>query len=97
MHRLTIPVAAALIASGTLAQARPFTPALSCGQAVGLVRSYGAIVLGTGGPTYDRYVSDRRFCQPTEVTRAAFIPTHDTPYCFVGYTCIEPFRERLWR
>jgi hypothetical protein len=54
-----------------------------------VVRS-GAIVLGTGGPTYDRFVRDRNFCEPTEFTRAAFAPTRTDPRCFIGYTCYEP-------
>ena len=76
-----------------LAQSRPSTVALSCGQAARLVASQGAIVLGTGGPTYDRFVRDRSFCEPTEIARRAFRPTRDNPQCLVGYTCYEPGRD----
>ena len=45
-------VAAALApAAPALAQGRPSTTAMNCGQAARLVAARGAIVLGTGGPT----------------------------------------------
>jgi hypothetical protein len=46
-------------------------------------------VLGTGGHTYDRFVHHRGFCLITETTKPAWVPTRDTPQCFVGYTCVE--------
>lgn len=79
-----------LAALPATAQTRPDTTTMTCGQARGTVARAGGIVLGTGGPTYDRFVRDRRFCEPTEFTKAAFAPTRDNPRCFVGYTCFEP-------
>lgn len=79
-----------LAASPALAQGRPSTTTMSCAQASRLVASQGAIVLGTGGPTYDRFVRDRSFCEPTESARRAFRPTRDNGACLVGYTCYEP-------
>ena len=93
MIRLAAIVGMSLIATAAFAQQRPSTVAMSCGQARGVLASRGAAVLGTGGYTYDRFVRDRSFCQPTEVTRAAFVPTRDTPECFIGYRCIEPSRN----
>jgi hypothetical protein len=92
MIRLAAVVALSLIATGAYAQ-RASTLAMTCGQARGFVASRGAAVLGTGGYTYDRFVRDRSFCQPTETTRAAFVPTRETPGCFIGYRCIEPSRN----
>ncbi|BAU93640.1 hypothetical protein MPPM_5035 [Methylorubrum populi] len=89
-----ILAAAALLAAGSgsaLAQ-RPSTTNLTCAQARALVTRQGAAVLGTGGPTYDRFVRDRSFCEATEIGRRAFVPTRDTPGCFVGFTCYEPGR-----
>lgn len=85
----TVAVAAALLASTNAAvpQGRPSTPDLSCGQASALVSARGGIVLGTGGSSYDRFVSGTRFCQPTETTEAAFVPTRDQRLCFIGYRC----------
>ncbi len=77
-------------ANAASAQGRPDTTAMTCAQARGTVLRAGGIVLGTGGPTYDRYVRDRSFCAPTEVTRPGRAPTRDNPACFVGYTCFEP-------
>ena len=68
-------------------------PAMTCGQATGLVGRAGAIVLGTGGYTYDRFVAHRGFCEITQVTKRAFVPTRDNPACLVGYRCIEPGRD----
>ena len=69
---------------------RPSTTNLTCAQARAVVARQGAAVLGTGGPTFDRFVRDRSFCEATEIGRRAFVPTRDDPGCFVGYTCYEP-------
>ena len=66
---------------------------MTCGQARAFVASRGAAVIGTGGQTYDRFVRDRGFCEVTEVTRTTFVPTRDSPSCFIGYRCIEPSRD----
>ncbi|GJD33355.1 hypothetical protein QO012_000971 [Methylobacterium aerolatum] len=84
---------AGVLPFGALAQGRPSTVAMSCVQATRLVAGQGAIVLGTGGQTYDRFVRDRSFCEPTEIARRAFRPTRDNPQCLVGYTCYEPGRD----
>jgi hypothetical protein len=92
MIRSTALAGLTLAAGLTAAAARPSTVAMTCAQARGLVLRAGGIVLGTGGQTYDRFVRDRSFCEPTEVGRRAFVPSRDTPQCFVGYTCYEPGR-----
>ena len=90
MKTFLLSLAVALAATSTAAaQPRPSSVQMSCRQAAGLVASQGALVLGTGGFTYDRFVADRRFCLRTEVTEAAWVPTADTPQCFVGYRCKE--------
>src|SRR3954447_1039724 len=53
-----LALAAGLLSTGTLAQPRPSTTDMRCAQAAGIVAARGAIVLGTGGFTYDRFVSD---------------------------------------
>ena len=85
-----VPAGLALIGSAGTALARPSTVYMTCAQARALVLGQGGIVLGTGGYTYDRFVRDRSFCQPTEVGKRAFVPARDTPQCFIGYTCYEP-------
>ena len=93
--RLSLPFAALLVlaSSHAGAQGRLQTPAVSCAQAVAVIAREGAAVLGTGGPTYDRFVRDRSFCEPTESVKRAFVPSRDTPRCFIGYTCYEPGRS----
>jgi hypothetical protein len=78
------------LASGgaAVAQARPDSLGMTCAQARGLVRSRGAVILGSGPNIYDRIVIDRRFCAITDGLQTAWVPTRDTRQCMVGYTCI---------
>lgn len=71
------------------AQNRPNTVNMSCAQAQAIVKRSGAIVLGTGGQTYDRYVSSRAYCTPSEITKPAWAPTADVAQCFIGFRCEE--------
>ncbi len=90
-YRTTLLLAVALsLAAVALAQARPLSTRMSCSQAAGLVHARGALVLGTGVHTYDRFVRDRSFCEITEYIEPGFAPTLDHAQCFVGYTCKEP-------
>ncbi len=90
MKRLSLLVVTLtlLIPESSLTQPRPLTPAISCGRAKPLVASRGAIELGTGQHSYNRYVRSQAFCYPPMI-RPAWVPTADTPRCFVGYTCVE--------
>ncbi len=87
MRKLTIAVSVALLASASIAEARPNTLAMSCGQAAATVARAGAIVLSTGAHTYDRFVAHNGFCLPGQHTRIAYVPTLDSPQCAIGYTC----------
>ena len=93
MLRTAVALAAFALATGASAQNRPSTVTMTCGEAARLVQSQGGIVLGTGGPTFDRFVANRSFCEPTEAVKRAFVPTRDTPACLVGYRCFEPGRS----
>jgi len=89
-----------LLAAGSAAsaQGRPDSTTMPCSRAAALVRSQGAVILGTGRMTYDRYVADRTFCEPTQQLKNAFVPAADTAACFVGYTCIDPYIDSPgWR
>ncbi|MCJ2090543.1 hypothetical protein MKK88_31855 [Methylobacterium sp. E-005] len=85
-------IAAALVLAATPvgAQTRPSSTSMTCRQTTQLIQARGALVLGTGGMTYDRFVRDRSFCEPTEIAKRAFRPTRDNPNCLIGYTCYEP-------
>ncbi|WP_430910686.1 hypothetical protein [Methylobacterium sp. sgz302541] len=89
MRRAVLALALVCAATGAEAQ-RLSTTEMSCPQAQAAVRQAGGIVLGTGGMTYDRFVRDRSFCEPTEITKAAFAPTRTDQNCMVGFTCYEP-------
>ena len=75
------------------AQERPSSVTMTCSQAAQLVAARGAILLGTGRATFDRFVTDRRFCAINQTTEPAWVPTMDHPQCFVGYRCKEPTSE----
>lgn len=91
--RVASVAATLLVTSAALAQSRPTSTVMTCRQARGFVASRGAAVLGTGGMTYDRFVRDRRYCEATEITSNAFVPTRDDPRCLVGYRCLEPSQD----
>jgi len=76
-----------LLPAAAMAQQRPLTPNLSCQQARALVASRGAIVLGTGAYTYDRFVRDQSFCALNEITEPAWERTADADQCPIGYRC----------
>ncbi len=86
MRTLLLSVALSFLAGSAPAQ-RSSTLAMSCAEAVGLVASAGSIVLSTGQHTYDRFVSDGRFCSFGEHLWPANAPTADARRCPVGYTC----------
>ncbi len=87
MNRLVLILVLALVAESAFAQSRPSTPSRTCSANRQSVAVNGAIVLGTGGFTYDRFVRNRSFCQFDEFAEPAFVPSRDTPSCLIGYRC----------
>ena len=87
MKALVLMLALILTAGSADAQTRPSTVGRPCAASQRDVQANGAIVLGTGGFTYDRFVRDRGFCQFDEYADPAWVPARDTPQCFVGYRC----------
>lgn len=85
-----------LVPSTVAAQPRVEAQRLSCAQLAGIVRSSGAVIIGTGGFTFDRYVSSGQFCIRPEVPVPAWIAAADTAQCYVGSVCRErqPFLGR---
>lgn len=93
MAKFAIVLVLSAMVSSAQAQSRPSTVDMPCGASRQLVYARGAIVLGTGGMTYDRFVRDRTFCDLTEYAQAAYVPSLETPACFVGYRCKQGPRE----
>ena len=85
--RAFLIVALCFGATAAIAQTRPSTPSLPCARAAALVQSQGAIVLGTGVYSYDRFVSGGNFCAINEFPDPAWVPSADNPQCYVGYRC----------
>jgi hypothetical protein len=73
--------------AGAQAQGRPDTLAMPCAAAASIVKSAGAIVIGTGPNIYDRYVASRAFCQRDEEMVPRWVAARDTPACFIGHVC----------
>jgi len=95
MKRAVIVLMSSAFLTGAQAQTRPSTVVMPCGASQQMVFARGAIVLGTGGQTYDRFVRDQTFCAIGEYAQQAFVPSRDTPWCFVGYRCKQGPRD-LW-
>jgi hypothetical protein len=78
--------------SAALAESHPLTSRMACRQAINLVAVHGAIVLNTSPTTYDRYVTSSKYCVRGETTEPTWVPTADTPQCFIGYRCVIRIR-----
>ena len=88
-------IAIAACASGAQAQGRPSSTAMTCAGAASFVASRGAVVIGTGGDTYERVVTNQSFCQHGQETKPLFSPTRDNGACMIGYYCFDPTRDRF--
>ncbi|MDX3809770.1 MAG: hypothetical protein QHC89_25715 [Bosea sp. (in: a-proteobacteria)] len=73
MKRIAVALVLALSAQVAAAQPRPSTPERSCAASRQDVLARG--------------VTDRSFCQFDEIIEPAWVPSRDTPTCFVGYRC----------
>jgi hypothetical protein len=87
MHRRFHLVLITLSAMTSLAEARPNTTTMSCGEAAATVARAGAIVLTTGEHTYERFVAASTFCLGGEIAESGIAPTADSERCQVGYIC----------
>jgi len=91
VKKLLVALVPILLSGAAIAQP---TTSMSCGQARAVVARHGGVVLYTGQHTYDRYVANRSFCEPSQITKPAWVPTRDVAQCYVGGTCIDPDSDR---
>jgi hypothetical protein len=91
--KTAVGLALAGVITAANAQERPFAPRMTCAAVTALVAKSGAAVISTGTYTYDRYVSDDRFCPVDQTTTPAWTNTADNQQCFIGYRCKERFDE----
>lgn len=87
MRRIAVSALLLFATLPALGQSRPSAPDRPCAANQQSVAVNGAIVLGTGGHTYDRFVRDGGFCEHGDYVEPAFVPSRDTQQCFVGYRC----------
>jgi hypothetical protein len=93
MKSVPLVIFLALMVTVAHAQTRPATVDRPCVASQQLVIARGAVVLGTGGYTYDRFVRDRNFCEFNQYIEPAYALSLDTPQCFVGYRCKDGPRD----
>jgi hypothetical protein len=90
MSKLLLSALAAMLATASIAGARPNTTAMTCAEATATVAFAGAIVLSTGEFTYQRFVSGIGHCMPRQTTGPGVAPTRDNRSCQVGFICTRP-------
>ena len=79
-----------LIALTTTASAqRASSTRMSCGAATAYVQAQGAVVIGTGGESFERVVRDQSFCPKGMEPKPLFAPTTDNRACMIGYYCFD--------
>jgi hypothetical protein len=80
---------ATLLICAQIAAAQPLrqTTSLRCRDAAALVASSGAVVLGTGIHTYERFVAGAGCGRASE--EPAWVAASDTSQCFIGYRCVN--------
>jgi hypothetical protein len=86
MTRVFLVFGLCMTVHATHAAARPNASNISCAAINARIASAGALVLGTGPTTYERYVRDLGFCQASQITVPEFIRSADNPQCLV-YRC----------
>ena len=64
---------------------------MGCGSVTALVAAQGAVVLGTGGHSYDRFVANGSYCERGQGSEPAFERTTDKAQCLIGYRCTRSF------
>ena len=89
MKKIVLTVILAGLSTAAAAQERPSTTGMTCGSAHALVAQRGAVVLGTGGQTFDRIVRDSSFCFLGQKLRPVIAPTRDNAQCYVGDRCFD--------
>jgi len=93
-RKLLTPVllgaAAVLVAADPSAaqSRRPDARGMTCAQVQSLIKQRGGVVLTTGQYTFDRYVSNRSFCERREILKNDYIATRDDGQCFVQ-RCVQ--------
>ena len=87
MKNAAAAIALLALVTPCLAQARPSTLTMACGQTRRLVDVQGSVVLSTGEYTFDRFVNTRGFCPKGTFSRPAFVATRDNPQCDIGFYC----------
>lgn len=94
MKSILLALCISFVAAEAQAISRYNSTSMSCDEVRATVRGEGAVILryrSTRNPSlqlYDRYVSDRRYCNFDEAAETAFVPAADTKSCLVR-KCVQ--------
>ena len=93
MKRIAVAISMLLVTADAMAIPRPDVTKMTCANVQAVIRSEGAAILryrspSTGAMLYDRYVRDSSFCQASETTAPASVPTADRDACPVK-KCVQ--------
>jgi len=91
--KLSTIMITSLLITPALAQGRPDTRSMSCGQVQSLVQARGAVVLSTGPHRYSKYVKNHAYCSVGQRLFSAYVPTADHRRCKIGFQCKEKRRN----
>ncbi|WP_346898417.1 hypothetical protein [uncultured Roseibium sp.] len=86
-HRTLMIAGTALVLGSVAAEARPSLYTMSCSQAQAFVQRQGSVVANTGPMTYERFVSDGKYCDRSQRPVSAYITTRDNAQCRIDYRC----------
>ncbi|WP_346908469.1 hypothetical protein [uncultured Roseibium sp.] len=86
-HRTLLAAGAVLVLGGVAAEARPSLYTMSCGQAQAFVQRQGSVVANTGPMTYERFVTDGKYCDRSQRAVSAYVKTRDNAQCRIDYRC----------
>jgi hypothetical protein len=93
VKKIILAIALSGFTSSVFAQSRPDSAQLPCATVAGIVQREGAVIVGTGPYTYDRYVRDESVCYANQILKPAWVLSRDQAQCFIGYTCREHERN----
>jgi len=85
--RIVLTAGAVLALSSAAVEARPSLHTMSCAQAQAFVQSHGSVVANTGPMTYQKFVSQSRYCDRGQRAVSTYVKTRDNARCRIDYAC----------
>jgi len=86
-NRMVLTAGSVLMLGSVAAEARPSLYTMSCAQAQAFVQRQGSVVANTGPMTYEKFVSNGKYCDRTQRAVSAHVQTRDNAQCRIDYKC----------